>query len=200
MGRWRRRQAGVGLRRASDVAVMQTTDFGDRDDRAALRRLDWATVGGVLVEREMCASLMVVREVADQDAAQVSFTEDEHVIQTLPPDRADEALREGILPWAVRGREDFLDPQALHAAPKRLAVDLVAVVEEIGWCGVVREGVHDLLGGPVGGGMLGHVKMHDPSAMMSEHDENEEDAQADGGKREDRRLRCPACQSSVSRR
>jgi hypothetical protein len=25
-------------------------------------------------------------------------------------------------------REDFLDPQARHAAPKRLAVDLVAVV------------------------------------------------------------------------
>ena len=97
----------------------------------------------------MCASLMVVREVADQDATQVPFTEDEHVIQTLPSDRTDEALREGILPWAVRGREDVLDPQALHAAPKRLAVDLVAVVEEIGWCGVVREGVHDLLGGPV---------------------------------------------------
>jgi hypothetical protein len=89
----------------------------------------------------------------------VPFTEDEHVIQTLPPDRTDEALREGILPRAVRGGEDFLDPQALHAAPKLLAVDLVAVVEEIGWCGVVREGVHDLLGGPVGGGMLGHVKM-----------------------------------------
>ena len=121
---------------------MQTTDFGDRDDRAALRRLDWAAVGGVLVEREMCASVMVVREVADQDAAQVPFTEDENVIQTLPSDRTDEALREGILSWAVRGREDFLDPQALHAAPKLLAVDVV--VEEIGWCRVVREGVHDL--------------------------------------------------------
>jgi hypothetical protein len=52
---------------------MQTTDFGDRDDRTALRRLDWATVGGVLVEREMCVRLMVVREVADQDATQVPF-------------------------------------------------------------------------------------------------------------------------------
>jgi hypothetical protein len=111
---------------------MQTTDLGDRDDRAALRQLDWATVGGVLVERQMCASLMVIREVADQDAAQVPFTEDENVIQTLPSDRTDEALREGILPWALGGREDFLDPQALHAAPKLLAVDLVVVVEEMG--------------------------------------------------------------------
>ena len=62
VGQWRGRGADVGLRRVSNVAVMQTTDFGDRDDRAALRRLDWATVGGVLVEREMCARLMVVRE------------------------------------------------------------------------------------------------------------------------------------------
>jgi hypothetical protein len=55
------------------------------------------------VEREMCASLMV-HEVADQDAAQVPFTEDENVTQTVPPDRTDETLREGIFSWAVRVR------------------------------------------------------------------------------------------------
>ena len=85
----------------------------------------------------------------------------------------------------MRGREDFLDPQALHAAPKRLAVDLVAVVEEIGWCGVVREGVHDLLGSPVGGGMLGLVEVQDATAMVGKHDEDEEDTQAGGGNGEE---------------
>jgi glycine/D-amino acid oxidase-like deaminating enzyme len=44
------------------------------------------------------------------------------MIQTLTPDRADEPLREGILPRAVRRREDFLDPHALHSAAKLLAV------------------------------------------------------------------------------
>ena len=33
--------------------------------------------------------------------------------------------------------------------------------------------------------MLGHVKMDNPAAMMNEHDENEEDAQAYGGNREE---------------
>jgi hypothetical protein len=51
----------------------------------------------------MCASLMV-HEVADQDAAQVPFTEDGNVTQTVPPDRTDEALREGIFSLAVRVR------------------------------------------------------------------------------------------------
>ena len=44
----------------------------------------------------------------------MAFAEDENVIETLAPDRADEPLRERLLPQAVRRREDFLDPHALH--------------------------------------------------------------------------------------
>jgi hypothetical protein len=44
----------------------------------------------------MCASPVIVREVANEDAAQMSFAQDEDVVQTLPADRADEPLREGI--------------------------------------------------------------------------------------------------------
>jgi len=47
------------------------------------------------------------------------------------------------------------------------------------------EGVHDLLGGPVGGGVLGHVEVDDAPAVVGEHDENEEHAQARGGHREE---------------
>src|SRR2546421_11781494 len=66
-----------------------------------------------------------------------------------------------------------------------LAVDLVTVAQEIGGRGVVREGVHDLLGGPVGGGVLGHVEVDDAPAVVSEHDENKEDAQAHARHREE---------------
>src|SRR6267143_1269260 len=172
---------GAGLRRPADVAMMQATDFGNLHDPARVGELDGPGVGRILVERKMSASAVIVLEVAGQDAAEVSFAENEHVIQTLAPDRADEARGERILPGAVGRREDFGDPQALHAVPKLLAVDLVAVAQEIGRCGVVRESVHDLLGGPVGGGVLGHVEMDDAPAMVGEHDEDEEDAEASGG-------------------
>jgi hypothetical protein len=69
--------------------------------------------------------------------------------------------------------------------PKLLAVDLVTVAQEIGGGGVVGEGVDDLLGGPVGGRVLGHVEVDDAPAVVSEHDENEEDAEARGGHREE---------------
>jgi hypothetical protein len=56
----------------------------------------------------------------------VSLAEDEHVIQTLAPDRTDEPLREGVLPRAVRGRENLLDPHAVHL-PKCLTIDSVTL-------------------------------------------------------------------------
>jgi hypothetical protein len=77
----------------------------------------------------------------------------------------------------VRRREHFEDPHALHALPEREAVDRVAIAEKVGWRGVVRERLHDLLGGPGCGGMLGHVDVEDPPPMMGEPDEHEEDAQ-----------------------
>jgi len=111
----------------------------------------------------------------------VPFAENENVIQTLAPDRTDEALGERILLRAVRRCEDFVDLHALHSGPKLLAVDLVTVAQEIGRRGVVREGVHELLGGPVGGGVLGHVEVDDAPAMVGEHDEDEDDAEPRGG-------------------
>jgi hypothetical protein len=95
----------------------------------------------VLVEREVSAHPVIVREVAGQGAAQVLFAKHDDMIETLAPNRADKPLRAGVLPRAVRGREDFLDPHALHSVPKLFAVDLVAVAQEIGGRGVVRKGM-----------------------------------------------------------
>jgi hypothetical protein len=65
--------------------------------------------------------------------------------------------------------------------PKRVTVDGVAIAEEIGWSGVVREGVHDLLSGPSRGGMLGDVEVEDPTPMVGEDDQDEEHTQVSGG-------------------
>src|SRR5262245_36929525 len=115
----------------------------------------------------------------------MALAENDDMIQALAADRTDQALGERILPGAVRRREDFLDAHALHPVPKVLAVDPVTVTQEIGGRGVIRERLHDLLRGPVGGGALGDVEVDDPPAMVREHDENVENAQARGGHREE---------------
>ncbi len=62
----------------------------------------------------------------------MALAEDEDVVETLASDRADEALRERILPRASGSREDFLDLHALHVLAEGVPVDGVAIAEEIG--------------------------------------------------------------------
>ena len=77
--------------------------------------------------------------------------------------------------------QDFTDPHTHDSLAKCLPVDAVAIAEEIGRGGVVRERVDELLGGSRGGRMLGHIEVEDAPAVVGEHDEDEEDAQARGG-------------------
>jgi hypothetical protein len=132
--------------------VVQAADLGELHDLPRGWELDRSEVGCVLGEREMGARLMVVREVSDQDAAEVALAEHEYVVQALAPDRADEALCERVLPRAVRGRENLLDTHAFHAMSELLTVGSVMIAQEIGGRGLVREGVDELLDGPLGRG------------------------------------------------
>ena len=86
---------------------MQAADFWKLHDLARRGELDGPELGCILVEREVCARLMVIGEVAGQDAAQVPVAKDEHVIQTFASGGTDQALRERVLPGAVRRRQDF---------------------------------------------------------------------------------------------
>ena len=170
-----------GLCGLAEVTVVQAADFCDLHDLADGGKLDRPEVRCVLVEREVGARLMVIGEVTGQDSAQVSFAQDENMVEALAPDRADQALRERVLPGAVRRGEDFADSHGLHAAPELLAIDLVTVAEEIGRGRVVRERGDDLVRGPDSGRVLGDVEVDDPPAMVGKHDEDEQDAQARGG-------------------
>jgi hypothetical protein len=77
---------------------MQATDFGNREDRAEFRRVDWPSVRGVLVEREVSAGPVVVGEVRGQNAAQMPLAEDNDMVQALASHGADEPFRKRILP------------------------------------------------------------------------------------------------------
>ena len=150
--------------------MVQAADFRKLYDLARRRELDRPEVWSVLVQREMGARPVIVSEVGDEDAPQVPLIEDDDMLQALAPYRADEALCEGILPRALRRRENLLDPHAFGAMSERLTVNPVTIMQEIGWRGVVWEGVDKLLSGPVGGGVLGHVDVDDSPAMVSEYD------------------------------
>jgi len=127
-GRWRGRPAGVELRRAPNVAVMQATNFGNRDDRAERRWLDRPSVGCILVDRQVSASPVIVREVARQGTAQVPFAEDEDVLQALASDRSDEP-RPVPSNWPKKKSHERID--GISALVNALTVALPAITGSV---------------------------------------------------------------------
>lgn len=130
------------------------------------RARDWA----VHFQGAVAAPAMIVLEVVAEKASQVAFTEDDHVIEALTPDAADDSLHEGALPRAPRGGENLLDAQAFHPRLELVPVDAIAISDEEPRGRLPRERFGELLGGPLRGRMFGHVEVHDPTAGVSAAD------------------------------
>ena len=70
---------------------------------------------GVFVQRQVSPELVVIRDVGCDDAAEVSLAEHDEMVETLPPDRADQPFDVSILPRRSRSRRPITDAQALEA-------------------------------------------------------------------------------------
>ena len=87
-----------GLRRSSDVAVVEAADVGQGNHAAELGWLDGARLGCILLEREMRPRAMVVAKVAAQTATEMSLAQDDQVVEKLTAEGADDSFGEGVLP------------------------------------------------------------------------------------------------------
>src|SRR5881397_838567 len=110
---------------------MQAADLGDSDDGTDRRRLNAPRDRSIPLQREMRTRDVVVVDVVLQDAHEVSFAEDDQVVQTFVPDRPYDSLNVGVLPGGLRSGDDLLDPQPRHSASKPVAVDGVTISEQI---------------------------------------------------------------------
>jgi hypothetical protein len=77
--------------------MMRTPDVGNLHDPAASKGgLDRPHVRRILVEREMRARPVIIREVRDQRASQMPLAENDDMVQTLAPDRTDQSSAKGF--------------------------------------------------------------------------------------------------------
>ena len=74
---------------------------------------------------------VVVAQVRSQNASQVLLVQDDRVVEALSPDRADDSLHIRILPRGTWCNENLLDPESIDAAREVLAVDTIAVTDQI---------------------------------------------------------------------
>ena len=129
---WRR-----GLCRAAGVAVVEAADQGQRDDAAVIGWLDGSRLGRVLVEGEVRARGMVVTEITAQTPTEVSLVEDNDVVEYVAADGANHALDEGVLPRRAGRGENLGDADPFHASPELVAVDAIAIAQDVARCRVI---------------------------------------------------------------
>ena len=118
------------LRRAADVAVVESADLRQRNDLTMRWRLDSARFRGVFVESQVRARAVIVADVIAETTPQVSLVEDDDVVEEFASDGTDHALGEGILPRRAGRGENLGDADALRPSSKFASVDAVAVAEE----------------------------------------------------------------------
>jgi hypothetical protein len=163
------------------VVAVEAVSFHNLDHVTKFGLLHRARDWSVHFQGAVAAPAMIVLEVVAEKASQVAFTEDDHVIEALTPNAADDSLHEGTLPRAPRRGENLLDAEAFHTRLELVPVDAIAISDEEPRGRLPRERFGELLGGPLRGRLFGHVEVHDPTAGASENDEDEEDLEGDRG-------------------
>ena len=88
----------VRLGGAALVAVMQPAHLGNGNDAPQRRRMHGSSIRGVFAERQVCSRPMVIGEIPEEGSTERGFTENDHVIETLPTNGADDAFDVGSLP------------------------------------------------------------------------------------------------------
>jgi len=109
------------------------------------------------------------------------FSEDDHMIQALSANAADEAFRERILPRTPCRREYLYYSHSLNSSSKLATVYSITVSDEISRRRIFREGFNDLLRRPFGRGMLRDIEMQHAATLMRQHNEYEQDPQLHSG-------------------
>jgi len=102
------------------------------------------------------------------------------MVETLPSNRADESLGVWVLPGTLRCSQNLVHTQGFDSQSDLSAVPAVSIAEERSGGIAIRKRLYDLLGSPVTGRMLGHIKVQQLAAIVFQDDEYEQHFHRDG--------------------
>ena len=77
---------------------MEPADLGKRYDLSGANGLYRPPIGGVFAQRKVRPGSMTIIKIGSKYSSQMVFIENNDVIEILPPDRADYAFHEWVLP------------------------------------------------------------------------------------------------------
>jgi hypothetical protein len=133
------------------IVMMQDHDFRGLPHTSEFGRVDWTHQRGVHIQDPMRAIGVVVIKIRLQDALEVPFLRNDHVIKHLAANAADEPYDVRILPRRPRGDQDFLNAYVADLLSEWRPIYVIAAPQEITRRRMPTEYLHHLLRGPLGG-------------------------------------------------
>jgi hypothetical protein len=109
------------------VTVVKAAHLRDGDDRTAVSSLHGPGFRRIFAQRQVRPRLVIIRHERFHMPVQRRFAEHNHVLQTLTPNRSDDAFHLSTLPRRVWSRENLLDAHGLHLLSEVIAEDAIAI-------------------------------------------------------------------------
>ena len=122
----------------------------------------------------MRAPIMVIGNILRELTPERVLSEHDDVIQTLAANRTNEPFDIRPLPGRSRRRKHLFDSHRSHLLDKLGPKDQIPIAQQILGRAVPGKSFPQLLGGPLGGGMGRHRKMHDSSALVRQHQKHKQ--------------------------
>jgi hypothetical protein len=113
------------------VAMMQSANFGKRNDLSLVRCAHWARLWGIFLQGQVGATAMIIPEIVFEQTVQVILAEHDDMIQTFAPYGTNQPFDVRGLSGRTRRNPNFLQSQSHGASLKFQAVDAIAVTEQV---------------------------------------------------------------------
>ncbi len=104
----------------------------------------------------MCFRAVVILHIQKQHVAQVPLAEDDDVVKIVPPARTNQPFRMPILPRRARRNWPITNTHGAKPPSENLAIDPVAIADDVAWVPFPPAGFGELPGNPFGAGVCRH--------------------------------------------
>ena len=161
--------------------MMQAAQSRDRNDSATSRWIlsRLASGGCFFPKAKMGAVHVIIGDELVHEPLQMALIHHNHMVQQVPATAADEALRDSILPWALKACSLGLNSEALDRINDMVIEVRTSIKYERARRRVVRKRLPQLLDHPRACRMPGHVEVKDAPAVMRDHEEAVKHAECD---------------------
>ena len=102
------------------------------------------------------------------------------MVQAIPPDRADQPFRISVLPWRSRRSRPVTNAHRSKAADENVAVDGVAVTNDVSRCCCPTIGLRELACDPFSRRVRGDTQPQDLAATVLQYQQSIEQSEGDG--------------------